>query len=98
MGWDGRRMSEKTIVCSCPLKNPTAAQDDIAGLWRKEEPFRASSTTGCAALHELLKMRENIFLNKKIMISFYWVDVEILRGRRLVLHPGTRLRRRIMEI
>jgi hypothetical protein len=32
--------------------------------------FRASSTTGCAALHRSLKMRESIFLNKNEMVFF----------------------------
>jgi hypothetical protein len=42
--------------------------------------FRAYSTTECVALNGSLKMRENIFLNKNEMVSFYWVDVEIGRG------------------
>jgi hypothetical protein len=41
--------------------------------------FRASFTTGCAALHGSLNMRESIFLNNNEMVSFYWVDVEIER-------------------
>jgi hypothetical protein len=49
--------------------------------------FRASSTTGCGALHGSLNMRESIFLNKNQKVSFYWVDVEIRRGRGLSLHP-----------
>jgi hypothetical protein len=42
--------------------------------------FRASSTTGCPALHGSLNMRESIFFNKNEMVSFYWVDLEIGRG------------------
>jgi hypothetical protein len=45
--------------------------------------FRASSMTGCAALHGSLNMRESIFLNKNEMVSFYWVDVEVEWGRGL---------------
>jgi hypothetical protein len=48
--------------------------------------FRASSTTGCTALHGSFNMKESIFLNKNEMVSFYWVDVEIGRGLGLSLH------------
>jgi hypothetical protein len=56
--------------------------------------FRASSTTGCAALHGSLNMKESVFLNKNEMVSFDWVDVEIGRGAGdflYTLHQCTRV-------
>jgi hypothetical protein len=45
-----------------------------------------SSTTGCAVLHGLLRMRESIVLNKHEMVSSHVVNLKTGGGRALSLH------------